>query len=139
MAAGWGTSGGDPLFARAVRGSCGAARIPDGQVLSQYHRLRQAGQLPRHLVVEYRCAEPAGCVLARLFITPSGTFVHKPAGRAAVGYGVRPETAYSLPTPPGSVVLSCGHLHVRRDVDAVLGDIALAHRRGCPTGRRIAH
>jgi len=41
--------------------------------------LNQAGQLSRYLVVEYRCADPAGCVLARVFTTPSGSFVHKPA------------------------------------------------------------
>jgi hypothetical protein len=145
-------SGGDPLFVQAVRGSCGRARVPDGQFLAQYQRLRQAGLLSRYLVVEYRCADPAACVLARVFTTPSGTFVHQPthtytspavsvetAMRAAAGHRTRTETAFPLPTPPVTVVLSCDHVYVRRDVDAVLVDIALAHRRGCPTGRRIAH
>lgn len=139
-------SGSDPLFAQAVRGSCGGAPVPDGQSLAQYKQLRQAGQLSRYLVVEYRCADPAGCVLARVFTTPSGTFVHKPphtytssagAMRAAAGYRARTESAYPLPAPPLAVVLTCDHVYARRDVDVVLVDIALAHRRGCPTGRWI--
>ncbi len=137
----------DPLFAQAVRGSCGAARVPDGQCLTQYKRLDDAGELSHYLVVEYRCAASAGCVLARVFTTPSGTFVHKPAHtythsagaavRAAAGYRTRTESAYPLPAPSLSVVLTCDHAYVRRDVEAVLVDISLAHRRGGPTGRRI--
>lgn len=142
--------GGDPLFAQAVRGSSAAPRVPEGQVLAHYRSLREAGVLGRYLVVEYRCADRAGCVLARVFTTPSGTFVYQPphtyrvsagaspgAVRVAAGHRVRVETVVVLPPASEAVELSCDHLSVRRDVEAVLGDIGLAHRRGCPTGRRI--
>ncbi len=134
----------DEQLATALRGSS-AARVPGGQVLALYERLRAAGQLGRHLVVEYRCTDQAACVLARVFTTPAGTFIHKPAYRAAVAAtaggtpGPRgwPETAYLLPVFPIAVSLGCDHVRARCDADAVRADIALAHRRGSPTGRRV--
>jgi hypothetical protein len=135
----------DEQLATALRGSS-AARVPGGQVLALYERLRAAGQLGRHLVVEYRCADTAACVLARVFTTPAGTFIHKPACGAAVAGTVDgasgprgwPETAYLLPEFPIAVSLGCDHVRARCDADAVRADIALAHRRGSPTGRRIS-
>jgi len=96
--------------------------------------------------VEYRCAHPAACVLARVFTTPTGTFIHKPAYRAAPtapssatpGPPDRPETAYLLSTFPIAVSLGCDHVQARWHADAVRADIALAHRRGSATGRRIS-
>lgn len=141
---------GDPLFDQAVRGSCGSARVPEGQYLAHYRRLREAGALGRYLVVEYRCADRAGCVMARVFTTPSGTFLYRSvdacsppttavgrAGRAAAVHRARTETAFPLPEPSQSVELSCDHVHAHRAVEQILAHIGLAHRRGCPTGRRI--
>lgn len=135
----------DQLVARALRGSS-AARVPGGQVLALYERLRAAGQLGRYLVVEYRCTDTAACVLARVFTTPTGTFIRKPAYRPATAGtaggtpGPRgwPETAYLLPMFPIAVSLGCDHVRARCDADAVRADIALAHRRGSPTGRRVS-
>jgi len=135
----------DDQLVAALRGSS-ASRVPGGQVLALYERLRAAGQLGRHLVVEYRCTDQAACVLARVFTTPAGTFIHKPAYRSATAgtaggaSGPRgwPETAYLLPTFPIAVSLGCDHVRARCDADAVRADIGLAHRRGSPTGRRVS-
>lgn len=152
----------DQLVARAMRGSRRSARVPAGQALGLYKRLRAGGELARHLVVEYRCADPAGCLLARVFTTREGTFVHKPAYRPTSGplehtpailvdgtsdvdgasgdVGVvcaRPESAYMLPSFPIALLLGCDHVRVRCDAVEVRADLALAYRRGSPTGRRI--
>ncbi|MFC4950106.1 hypothetical protein [Pseudonocardia sp. GCM10023141] len=136
----------DQLVARALRGSSNATRISGGQVLGLYRRLHAAGQLGRYLVVEYRCAHASACVLARVFTIPAGTFIHKPAyrwspvapTRGPAGSRYRPETAYLLPVFPIAVNLECDHVQACCDADAVSADIALAHHRGTPTGRRLA-
>ncbi len=129
----------DQLVARTLRGSR-AMVMRGSEILALYARLRDSGQLARHLVVEYRCADPAACVLARVFTTPSGTFVHKPDytyGPVSAVVGTRAETASMLMAPLSALPVACGHVRTLVQAPALAADIALAHRRGSATGRRI--
>jgi hypothetical protein len=141
----------DRTFARAAP----AARDPGGdggtrgdEVPAPHDTMRCTGQSDRRLLVEYRCTNPAACLLARVYATPRGMFVHQPAyivsaavaAERGIGWGgrLRPEAAYLMPDRTLEVPLVCDHRRGALGVTDVLEDVSLARRTGRPTGRRIS-
>lgn len=117
------------------------------QFLALHDTVRNSGQLDRYLLVEYRCTNPAACLLARVYATPRGMFVHQPAyvvsatvaAERGIEWGkrLRPEAAYLMPDRTLTLPLACDHGRGPMGVTEVLEDVSLARRTGRSTGRRV--
>lgn len=93
------TIGADGVTADDVRDMLDGMRNRETSAMALHRSMEASGSLPRHTRLEYRCRQ-GGCLLVRVFDTPAGPAIYKPAFRYSPGRntGTHPNARERLTT-----------------------------------------